>query len=100
MREQPDLQQDIEAIKRDLQSLKLELGNLLKDSLEAGQQSARDVADRTTDTVRETARATSDRARASIDCMEEKVRERPLSSVVFAMIAGMIMGALLLRQRD
>jgi ElaB/YqjD/DUF883 family membrane-anchored ribosome-binding protein len=108
---------DVEMLRADLANLKASLTDLASDTAahargrvhRAGER-AREAFDATKDKVRETAGAAAergkeyydaaaDKTRAAVDTLEERIEERPLTSVGIAFGVGLLLGVLLSGRR-
>ncbi|MEC9372641.1 MAG: hypothetical protein VYC34_02310 [Planctomycetota bacterium] len=91
---QANLRSEIAAIRKDLQSLRHDVGGASHALLDTARSGASDVAQ----TAAEAARAARDRGVAATRSVENKISEQPLASVGIALGVGVLLGALMRRK--
>ncbi len=84
MAKEDDLRADLDALREDLQSLKSDMQSLSGDAVREGRERLHHARDQAEDSAEAAANAVS-------DC----VRERPITCLVTAAAAGLILGKLL-----
>ena len=89
-----NLRSEIAAIRKDLQTLRHDVGGASSALLDSARSGASDVAQSAADA----ARAVRDRSVEATRSVENKISEQPLASVGIALGVGVLVGALLRRK--
>jgi|KBSSwiStaDraftv2_1062776.scaffolds.fasta_scaffold928704_3 ElaB/YqjD/DUF883 family membrane-anchored ribosome-binding protein len=99
-----DLRRDIDALKDDISTLKVDLVAAMRDMVDAGKSEAGDAKERLESAVRDrldklgdTAKEAAARGRRAVESAERYVEDNPLQSLAVAFGVGVLLGAVLRR---
>ena len=93
-----DSRGDIEAVKEDLSRLRTDLRDLLRKLIETGKSETGATKERILDEINEAFELTTERSKAAVHSLENKVQENPLISILLAFLIGFILGKLFERR--
>lgn len=98
MADKGDSRGDRDAVKEDLSSLRTDLRDLLRKLIETGKSETEATKERVLDEISEAFELTTERSKAAVHSLENKVQENPLISVLLAFIIGFIFGKIFERR--
>ena len=93
-----DSRGDLEAVKEDLSRLRTDLRDLLRKLIETGKSETGVTKERVLDEINEAFELTTERGKAAVQSLENKVQENPLISILLAFVIGFIFGKLFERR--
>ena len=93
-----DSRGDLDAVREDLSRLRTDLRDLLQKLIETGKSETGATKERVLDEINEAFELTTERSKAAVQSLENKVQENPLISVLLAFIIGFIFGKLFERR--
>jgi len=93
-----DSRGDLDAVREDLSRLRTDLRDLLRKLIETGKSETGATKERVLDEINEAFELTTERSKAAVQSLENKVQGNPLISVLLAFIIGFIFGKLFERR--
>lgn len=86
------LGKDVETLKEDISKLREDLSGIAEALLERGKTEGGAAKDRISESIRDEFQAAREKGKESVESIEDRIREKPLQSLLIAFVVGLFLG--------